>query len=144
MDLLPLSLVQMGYRLCSAREGSAGMQEKVRPTCPQRQRREGLESRSISGQAQQMGRGALRQKARGLSWGWGLRGQVDRIISWEELLCTAARLCGRWDALGSSILPQVQEKTSQNICVTVSWLIWNSVLARHKSSQAVSFCSQGR
>lgn len=80
MDLLPLSLVQMGYRLCSAIEGRAGMQGKVRPTCPQRQRREGLGSRSISGQAQQMGRGALRQKARGLSWDWGLRGQVDHII----------------------------------------------------------------
>lgn len=100
----PVSLLQMGYRLCSAIEGRAGMQENVRPACPcpQRQRREGLESRSISGQVQQMGRGAVRQKALGLSWVWGLRGQVDCIIYCEELLCTTARLCGRWDALGNS------------------------------------------
>lgn len=80
MHLLPVSLVQMGYRLCSAIEGRGGRQEKVRPTCPQRQRREGLKSQSISGQAPQMGRGSVRLKARWLSWDWSLRGQVDHII----------------------------------------------------------------
>lgn len=43
---MPVTVVEMDYRLCSCIEGRAGMEGEVRPTCLQKQRREGLGTES--------------------------------------------------------------------------------------------------